>query len=361
MLSIFTAYMIKSLRLLLLSTLCLILLMPSVSAQSDTPPDGINLEAFRTWLKQNWYDAFENISTSTSSGYTGARLEMYNIIDPIGDSLYCFYSAYSIYRPASGFGSPGDISPMDCEHIVPQSVFNSAGPMKNDIHHLAPTYSSWNSTRGSLPFGDSDDLSTDRWMRYDDQINCSGAPSCIPDSDIIDQFSELLINQSWEPRESVKGNVARSVFYFYTMYPNYDIEAMADISELYQWHLLDPVDTEESDRNDDTEAYQGNRNPYIDHPEWVYTAWIDSLPTSVFEYPEAAVSLYPNPSSSQVFIQSDSYPLSYSLIDINGLSLSSGKLYDRRQPISIRKMSAGLFYLKIQTSTGYAVKSFFKN
>ena len=75
----------------------------------------------------------------------------------------------------------------------------------------------------------------------------------------------------------------RSVFYFYTMYPT-QAGVLADVGDpdmLYQWHLDDPVDATEVTRNNRTEVAQGNRNPYIDHPEWVYEAWFWEPPAIV--------------------------------------------------------------------------------
>ena len=44
---------------------------------------------------------------------------------------------------------------------------------------------------------------------------------------------------------------------------------MGRLSVLLQWHLADPVDAAELARNDVIESFQGNRNPFVDHPEWV--------------------------------------------------------------------------------------------
>lgn len=272
----------KIIKTLITSALVAIICLPCL-AQPTNPPDNLSNEAFRTWLKQNWYDTYENISSNTSSGYTAARLEMYNKIELVGDSMYCLYSGLGRAVPSNGFNSAGNALPFDCEHIVPQSIFNSNGPMKNDIHHLTPTYSNWNSTRGNFPFGENEDNDTEKWMRLDNQINCDNNTPCIP-STFIDEYSELISNgnnSSWEPREDAKGNVARSVFYFFTMYPNYNINSLGEIQTLYEWHLQDPPNADDIARNDMTEDFQGNRNPFVDYPEWVFDAWIDSTTVGV--------------------------------------------------------------------------------
>lgn len=75
-----------------------------------------------------------------------------------------------------------------------------------------------------------------------------------------------------------RGDVARILFYMYTRYeglvlddlldPTNDV-SMGKLSVLIKWHELDPVDEFEVQRNNRIYAYQGNRNPYIDHPELV--------------------------------------------------------------------------------------------
>jgi len=100
--------------------------------------------------------------------------------------------------------------------------------------------------------------------------------------------------------EDHKGNVARSIFYFYTMYPTQagNISQIGDINTFYQWHLADPVDAAEVERNGQIETYQGDRNPYIDHPELIARAWgftpvntAPATPTLQFNAGSSSISL----------------------------------------------------------------------
>lgn len=226
----------------------------------QTPPSNLMGEALKQWLRDSTYT-----NKMVPLGYTTARMYMYNYIDNHSDTITDVYGGYKKYWPYGGTGTNPD--PINCEHTVPQSFFNYNEPMKSDLHHLFPCYNSWNSTRSNYPFAEIPDTETTKWMRYD------VSQSTIPTSN-IDEYSEYA-NGKFEPREDHKGNVARAIFYFYTMYPTQagSIDQVADPATLYQWHLKDPVDSLELARNDLIEKYQGNRNPYIDHPELVARAW----------------------------------------------------------------------------------------
>jgi endonuclease I len=50
---------------------------------------------------------------------------------------------------------------------------------------------------------------------------------------------------------------------------NQSVAYMGILSVLLQWHEQDPVDDYERQRNETVHAFQGNRNPFVDHPEWV--------------------------------------------------------------------------------------------
>jgi endonuclease I len=47
----------------------------------------------------------------------------------------------------------------------------------------------------------------------------------------------------------------------------------AKLSVLLEWHDIDPVDDFERNRNEVIYSYQENRNPFIDHPEFVASIW----------------------------------------------------------------------------------------
>lgn len=243
-------------------TLLVALLLCCVSLiQAQSPPPGnLSGSSLRNWLKSNWYDGQHN-----QLGYTNARRKMYNFIDNQNNKIEDVYSGYLKTWTYGGSGT--NPSPINCEHTVPQSLFGSSEPMRSDLHHLFPAHSSPNNSRASWPFGEISDPQTTKWWKN------GSSQTSIPSSG-IDAYSEYKYG-FFEPRESHKGNAARAVFYFYTMYPSQagSISNLGDINTLYQWHLQDPVDASERSRNDRIETYQGDRNPYVDYPELVARAW----------------------------------------------------------------------------------------
>lgn len=324
--------------------LCFILLLSSLAAlaQDPTPPAGMQGIELRTWLLQNWYNPYHN-----TLGYTPAREIMYGTIDNTAGQIYCVYTGF--YQPASFTSFP---DPINTEHTVPQSWFNSMEPMRSDIHHIFPTHMDVNNARGSLPFGEVIDSQTDDWFIG----NGSGitVTSSIPTSN-IDDYSEVYSNNHFEPKEATKGNTARAIFYFYTMYPNQagDISLLANINTLYQWHLDDPVDAMEINRDNLVQQYQGNYNPYIHSPELLPLAW--GFTTSLSEQKTLDFTLFPIPTHDCLSIQVQSSILqahAYNLIgEAQELRIEAGS-------IDISFLSPGVYSLLLSTEEGVGVRRF---
>lgn len=142
---------------------------------------------------------------------------------------------------------------INIEHTWPQSRFNngmSKGMQKVDLHHLFPSDSKSNSSRGNLYFSQ---FSKDARAVYGD---CNASK--------MGRISQTGAD-GFEPPLEHKGNVARALFYFSIRY-KIRIPAYEEFF-LRQWHLIDPVDAEEIERNDTIEKFQGNRNPFVDDPQ----------------------------------------------------------------------------------------------
>ena len=103
-------------------------------------------------------------------------------------------------------------SGLNQEHVWPRSLGAGSGNAETDLHHLFPTRVAVNSARASLPYGESPDDETTAWYVLD-QTQSTPPPEAERDA-----WSEPLPNVRFEPREKRKGDVARALFYFYTMY-----------------------------------------------------------------------------------------------------------------------------------------------
>jgi hypothetical protein len=223
-------------------------------------PENLNMEPLRDWLKTNWYQPFFN-----DLGYNGARTQMFGYTDEENDAIHCVYTGF---EQASIFTTYLD--PINTEHIVPQSFFGSLSPMKSDLFNIRPSHGNANSARGNSPYGEVVD-ETAQWYGID-ALGNYWSQGNMPDN------AELWTERSgnlWEPRDDAKGDIARLVFYFYTMYPTEagDMALIGDIATIYSWHLDDPVSLFESTRNERVQEVQGNANPYISDPELVMRAW----------------------------------------------------------------------------------------
>jgi endonuclease I len=100
-----------------------------------------------------------------------------------------------------------------------------------------------------------------------------------------DYFDYFKTFDTYEPRDEVKGDIARIIFYMATMYSllslndnvlatNEDL-SMGILSVLLEWNELDPVDDFERNRNNVIYTYQNNRNPFIDYPGFADLIWGD--------------------------------------------------------------------------------------
>ncbi len=285
------------------------------------PPAELENNDLRTWLKQNWYDGYH-----TQLGYSNARRKMYAYIHNNNDTITCVYSGFWQLNP---YGNEITYpNPINTEHTVPQSFFSSNEPMQSDIFHLFPTYGNWNSERSNNRFREIPDTDTDKWMLG------TNSQTGIPSSN-IDAYSESGVvggSRYFEPREEHRGDMARAVFYFYTMYPTQagSITSVADLQTLCDYHNEDPPSAKELARNNQIYLYQGNRNPYIEMPELVEKAWgcaIGTSTESIF-FPEGFITLGKNPFKEKLALQFNQTIPNGTLLQVTDLA---GKVVHEQQ------------------------------
>lgn len=169
------------------------------------------------------------------------------------------------------------------EHLWPQSHGAHRLPAQSDLFHVMPADASVNGRRGSLAF--------DEGGR--------------PEGEAPDTF---LDEDSFEPRDEIKGDIARALFYMDVRYEGFNNEPdlilvdrtenlgeheHGDMCSLLNWHNADPVSDEERHRNDMTQGSQGNRNVFIDEPALVNALFADACA------PAASITSANNSSNDQ--------------------------------------------------------------
>ncbi|OQX76219.1 MAG: hypothetical protein B6D64_10270 [Bacteroidetes bacterium 4484_276] len=225
---------------------------------------GLSGEALKTALHNI-------IDDHTTISYTAveAALKVLDEDPNNSNNVWLLYKQTS--TPKTNFG--GGVDNWNREHLWPSSHgdFGTSAPTGTDLHHMRPTDASVNSDRGDKDF---DDGGTTH----------SEATLC------------KWTNDTWEPPDAVKGDIARAIFYMEVRYEGdageVDLE-MADnytststspgylgvLATLMQWHVGDPVDATEQARNNSIySSYQNNRNPFVDHPEYAGYIWGDVEP-----------------------------------------------------------------------------------
>jgi endonuclease I/chitodextrinase len=253
-------------------------------------------------------------NTATGTGYT-LKTQLYNIIKGHTDRGYSgLWTTYSTSDRDNQYENDNTIMDIysenptgadpytfiysteqcgtyvnegDCynrEHIIPQSVFGSSAPMVSDAHFIPPTDGKVNGIRSNYPHGK---VATATYTSRNGGKLGSSA---------VSGYTGTV----FEPIDAFKGDIARMYFYFATRYENTvagysyamfngtsnQVFSTAFLNMLLQWHANDPVSAREIARNNAIYARQGNRNPFIDNPNYVNLIWgggssSDTTPPSV--------------------------------------------------------------------------------
>jgi endonuclease I len=195
-------------------------------------------------------------------GYDAARDSMYaNVEDPDNDDLLA--DVYVGRVATINSRATAVTANFNTEHSWPQSKGSASDPAMSDIHHLFPSDETANSQRSNVPFGVV--VGTPTWT----------SPDPDADGDVSKKGLNAANKEVFEPRNAKKGDIARAILYFYVRYnsrrpPQYTLDNFTIEEEtLKQWSAADPPDAFERQRNSLAFRAQGNRNPFIDHPEYV--------------------------------------------------------------------------------------------
>lgn len=230
---------------------------------------------------RTYSDLWGFYSTYEIDSEEGAIWDMYSE-NPLGPDPYNFTPVVKQCGTYSGEG--------DCynrEHSFPRSWFGGTiEPMNSDVHHIFPTDGYVNSQRSNFPYGV---VGTASWTSQNGS-KVGTAATWLGYSGTV-----------FEPLDAFKGDFARAQLYMAVRYQDLidswesnspQANAVLNGTEtfvfepwylnmLIAWHNADPVSAKEIARNNAAFNYQGNRNPFIDHPEWVADIWLHSSPIQI--------------------------------------------------------------------------------
>jgi len=220
------------------------------------------------------WDFYSSHSLDTYYENDGTILDVYSENPNGADS----YSYTKVTNQCGNYNSEADC--YNREHTFPRSWFGGqVEPMNSDVHHIFASDGYVNSKRSSFPYGavGSTTFTSNNGSKL-------GSSSTFGYSGTV-----------FEPIDEFKGDLARAYFYMATRYENVigswqnnssSSNAILDgtnnhVFEVWQldmlksWHNIDPVSQYEIDRNNAAHTFQGNRNPFIDHPEYVDMIWVN--------------------------------------------------------------------------------------
>ena len=345
------------------------------------PPSNPTYGVVQTNIPQGYYDQANNLSSDELKEalhqiisnhvifpYTSNSTDTWDILqesdqDPNENNnmilVYTGRSQEKGYRDGSGNysqyenGNGTQSNSWNREHIWPKShgFPDEDDNAYTDVHNLKPCDRSVNSSRGTKDF----DFGGNQH---------SEASDCLTDSD------------SWEPPDYVKGDIARILFYMVVRYdpgvdhenntfdlelvdyttPNNTEPILGKLSSLLDWHLSDPVDDFEINRNEIIFGFQENRNPFIDHPNLVNYLWGDNVGLvwnenlTVPENEIIKTIIYPNPSSGIINFSSDMEDEIIEIFNLNGQHIFN-KIIDSSNSVEL-DLPSGIYFLRSNTKSG---------
>ena len=232
------------------------------------------------------------------------------------------------------------------EHSWPKSWFGGqVYPMYSDLFHIVPTDGYVNGMRSNYPFGE---VGSANWTSQ----NGSKRGYCN-----YPGYSGIV----FEPIDEYKGDFARGYFYMSTRYYNEDNSwpgsDMVDGAELkpwalamlLDWHYNDPVSNKETDRCNAIYNIQDNRNPFIDHPEYVSQIWDPGSSVNELELNQF-LNIYLSNNSNTLHLNqlkglSESYQIT--LYHISGRSILSSSISSDHSEIDIQNLAKSTYILSI--------------
>jgi hypothetical protein len=172
---------------------------------------------------------------------------------------------------------------------------------------------------------------------------------------------------------SFRGDIARAIFYLSMRFNDLSVVdgfpentgQLGDLQTLLQWHLDDPVDDFEMNRNNIVYTWQNNRNPFIDYPELANYIWgnnqgeVWNQPLSVTQNITEKISIYPNPASSYIQLQGISKDSLIQLYSMTGKKVLQTKV-DSGDRIAL-EFSTGVYLVRVMSDSKVITKKLIIN
>lgn len=237
----------------------------------------------------------EIIDDHTRFPYTSTSTDTWDILELADQDPDNPNNVIDIYKNASYAKAGGGNSFYNREHSWPKSYGfpndSSDNSAYTDAHHLFIANSSYNSSRSNKPYANCDSSCTEKPTEFNNNRGATSSQS--------NWTTGSYENGTWETWSGRRGDVARALMYMAVRYEggshgvtgysepdliltddrtlignsnqgsNISVAYMGLKSVLLQWHAQDPVDDFERRHNEAVYSYQGNRNPFVDHPEYV--------------------------------------------------------------------------------------------
>ena len=269
----------------------------SSSSSSYGGGDGYDVNSYYSSVSGSGRSLFDSLHTRLNKGFTtlgyDGLLDVYPYSDVNEDgTIHDYYSKTTHYHMGDAnknYSAEGDS--FNREHSIPKSWWGGSKANQGcDVYIVVPTDGYVNNRRSNYPFGLTNG---ETYKSHGDY--CKLGPSLISSYNSTDVF---------EPGDDKKGDFARIHFYALTKWDNAwnwtqgnggstfsgSLNTNMGLTDyalnlFLQWHSQDPVDDYERNKNDVAVQYQHNRNPYVDHPEWVNSIWggnyVQPSPTSI--------------------------------------------------------------------------------
>ena len=307
------------------------------------------------------YNAYVTSDNDTFYENDNTVLDMYSE-NPTGTDSYNYN--HNDRNCGSGLNYDSENDCYNREHIFPQGFFDKQLPMRTDIHHVVPSDGYVNSRRSNYPFGE---VSNATWT--------SNNGSKVGQN-TYGSYSGVV----FEPIDEFKGDIARMLLYFAVRYEddvtsntwdshtttNNPLNGTNDqvyetwyLQLLYKWHNEDQVSDREILRNNEAYDFQGNRNPFIDHPEYVQDIWGTVLSDENYSL-DKKTSIYPNPATENYIYVRSNEQVTVKIFSLLGKKLIQNIIDPSNNKMDVSIIKSGVYIIKISNNSSSITRKFIK-